>query len=245
MTSTYKEIHTRCLNLKDTERAQGAKRFFKTGKGEYGEGDLFYGISVPQSRKIAKEYYDLSLDQIEKLFKSKIHEERLIGIFILNQQYQKAIKLNDTLLQKNLYKKYFAWRSGVNNWDLVDSSAPYISGHYYFHHSTHSFSGDLLKLAKSKVLWDRRIAVLSMFYFIRQNNYKIPLQIIELRLFDDEDLMHKACGWMLREIGKNDKTQLVQFLEKHAATMPRTSLRYSIEKMSDKEKKYFMGLKNN
>lgn len=239
--SSYKKIHARCLKLNDKESAQGAMRFFKTGKGEYGEGDLFYGIKSPVLRKLSKEYKDLSLFEIEKCLQSKIHEERLLGLFILVLQYQQSSKLGDEKKHLEIYKLYFKNKAHVNNWDLVDLSAPHISGHFYFHYK----SSDLNKILNSKNLWDRRIAVLSTFYFIRQENFDLPLKVLEKRLYDKEDLMHKACGWMLREIGKKDKTQLVQFLEKHAATMPRTALRYAIEKMSEKEKKYFMGLKKN
>lgn len=215
-------------------------RFFKTSKGEYGEGDIFYGINTPTSKKIAKEFCDLDLDELTKLFQSPVHEERSIGISILGLQYADAIKANDEKSLKRLYKKFYSWKKSVNNWDLVDSSAPYISGHYYFHFEDR----DLFKLVKSKDLWDRRIAVVSCFYHIRQSAFDVPLKVIEARLYDKEDLMHKACGWMLREIGKRDVDLMRRFLKDHAHSMPRTALRYSIEKLSPIERKKWMDMKN-
>lgn len=233
---SYKIIHQKCLKLKDTTKALGASRFFKTGKGEYGEGDIFFGINVPDSKKIAKAHSDSEESEIEKLLHSKIHEERIIGLHILKLQYERAVKKEDLKNQKKLYQLFFALKSRVNNWDLVDSSAPYISGHFYFHHShTH-----LKSLSKSKSLWDRRIAVVSMFYFIRQNELSFSLKVISLHLADKEDLMHKACGWMLREIGKRDKKVLVDYLEKYSSHMARTTLRYAIEKFSKSEREYFL-----
>jgi 3-methyladenine DNA glycosylase AlkD len=233
---TYNKIHAECLKIGTVAKAESIKRFFKTKKGEYGGHDHFLGIDTPASRKISKPYLNLEMLEIKKLFKSKFHEERSIGIQILVAQYQAAIKAKDLSAQKKIYKKYFSWRHQVNNWDLVDSSAPSISGHYYFHHE----DVDLEVLRKSKSLWDRRIAVISMFYFIRQNSFAKPLKIIEGLLYEPEDLMHKACGWMLREIGKRKKSVLVSFLDHHSKHMPRTALRYAIEKMDDKERRHFL-----
>lgn len=233
---SYAEIHNRCLLIGNKEKAKGVARFFKTGKGEYGEGDIFIGINTPAVRALSKEFKDLDLREVKKLFDSEIHEERSIGIAILNRQYEKAVKSVDLKTQTRLYKKYFSWRKRVNNWDLVDSSAPYLSGHYYFHQD----DIDLYKLLKSSNLWERRMAILSCFYFIRQKSFDVPLEIIEERLFDKEDLMHKACGWMLREIGNRDLNLLRSFLKKHAAVMPRTSLRYSLEKLNPVERKRWM-----
>lgn len=237
---SYNEIHKRCLTIGTPEKAKGAARFFKTGKSEYGEGDIFLGINAPAVRALSLEFKDLGLNEIKKLFDSEIHEERSIGIAILSRQYAKVIKSGDFKTQTFLYNKFFSWRKRVNNWDLVDSSAPYLSGHYYFHHD----DKDLYKLLQSRHLWERRIAVLSCFYFIRQNSFDVPLRIIEERLFDKEDLMHKACGWMLREIGKRDLKVLRSFLKAHAGKMPRTALRYSIEKMAVGERKKWMNQKN-
>jgi len=237
---SFSEIHKRCLSSGNKVKAEGVARFFKTGKGQYGEGDIFVGLNASEMRSLAKEFKDLELVEIKKLFESAIHEERMIGISILTLQYEQAVKKGDEKLQNDLYKKYFSWRKGINNWDLVDSSAPSLSGHYYFHRD----DKDLYKLLKSKKLWERRIAVLSCFYFIRQKSFDVPLKIIEERLYDPEDLMHKACGWMLREIGKRDLKVLRTFLKDHAGQMPRTALRYSIEKMGADERKKWMNQKN-
>ncbi len=233
---TSSEIHRRCVLLMNKKKSPGAARFFKTGKGQYGEGDVFLGISVPTTRKIALEFKELSLLEIEKLFFSKFHEERLIGIHILKLQYLESVKRQDENQIKNLYRAFYNLRSGVNNWDLVDSSAPYISGHYFYHFS----EKDLRCLNQSGNLWERRIAVLSCFYYIKQEDFKVPLKIIKERLYDDEDLMHKACGWMLREIGKRNLSVLRKFLKIHSSLMPRTALRYAIEKMTKLERRHWM-----
>ena len=236
---SYKAIHQHCLQLKNDEKAEGSARFFKTGVGEYGEGDVFYGINVPQSKRLAKDHINLDQLNIEKLLHSKIHEERTIGVHILKLQYERAIKDENKKEQKKIYKLFFQLKARVNNWDLVDSSAPYICGHYYFHHS----KADLQGLSKSKSLWDRRIAVVSMFYFIRQSELDYSLEVISKHLGDTEDLMHKACGWMLREIGKKNEKVLVDYLEKNSNKMARTTLRYAIEKFSPNERSYFLSKK--
>ncbi len=233
---SYKAIHQHCLKLKNDERALGSARFFKTGVGEYGEGDVFFGINVPQSKRLAKDHIDLDQVNIKKLLHSKIHEERIIGVHILKLQYERAIKNKKSKEQKKIYKLFYQLKSRVNNWDLVDSSAPYISGHYYFHFT----KKDLTTLSESKSLWDRRIAVVSMFYFIRQNELHFALRVITNHLDDQEDLMHKASGWMLREVGKKDKNLLVNYLEKYSSQMSRTTLRYSIEKFNSRERSYFL-----
>lgn len=234
--SSYRVIHQKCLKLKNPTNALGASRFFKTKKGEYGEGDVFYGINVPDSKKIAKAHSDLEKFEIEKLLHSKIHEERIIGLHILKLQYEQAVKKEDQKSQKKIYLLFYALKSRVNNWDLVDSSAPYISGHFYYHYSRNH----LKSLSKSKSLWDRRIAVVSMFYFIRQLDLKFSLEVITKHLGDSEDLMHKACGWMLREVGKRDKKILVEYLKKYSNQMSRTTLRYAIEKFSSGERACFL-----
>lgn len=238
MNLSFQTIHQRCLELKDLKKILLVKRFFKSGPGEYGEGDIFFGINVPTTRKLALEFKELSQGEIKKLFLSPVHEERLIGIHILNGQFEMALKKNDIKLIEKLYKQYFSLRKRVNNWDLVDSSAPYITGKYFFHFN----SSDLYQILDSKNLWERRIAILSMFYYIKNGQFALPLTVLEKRLFDDEDLIHKACGWMLRELGKRDEQVLKNFLEKFASVMPRTTLRYAIEKFSAKDKKYFMNL---
>lgn len=237
---SLKKLQTICQKKYKKDYALAKKRFYKTGKGEYGEGDDFLGITVPDSRKLAKDFSHLSHDEIKSLLKSKFHEERFIALMILQTQYLKAVKSKETKLQEKIYRIYFSHRKYVNNWDLVDATAPYLSGHYYFEND----QIDVLKLVKAKSLWDRRIAVISMFYFIRQKDFQLPVEIITQRLYDKEDLMHKACGWMLREIGNRDQKALLRILDLHAHQMPRTALRYSIEKLSKDQKAFYMSQKN-
>ncbi len=234
------EVQKKLHSLKNDKKKSVLMKFFKTGKGEYGEGDLFLGITVPVLRKLSKEYCNLLYSEIKILLESKFHEERALGTFILVINYQKAVKNNDIKKQKEIFNFYLKNIKAFNNWDLVDLSAPYITGHYFFHVNVTKI--EVLK--KSSNLWKRRIAILSTFYFIRQNEFNLAIAIIGDRLYDNEDLIHKACGWMLREIGKRDKTELLKFLDKHAAKMPRTALRYSIEKLEKNKIKYYMNLKN-
>lgn len=215
-------------------RAQGSARFFKTGKGEYGEGDLFIGVSVPDVRKVAKSFGELSLAEIAKLVKSKIHEDRLLALLILTARYNED--------PPAIFRFYMKHLKFVNNWDLVDLSAPCISGPYLFDHPKERKR--LATLAKSKNLWERRVAMISTFYFIRQKRYQEPLQVAEWLLDDTHDLIHKAVGWMLRELGKRgDRAVLDRFLEKNAARLPRTALRYAIERHTPKERVKWMSKK--
>jgi 3-methyladenine DNA glycosylase AlkD len=205
-------------------RAKICRRFFKTGKGEYGEGDIFLGLTVPEQRTIAKNYQNLPLADLIKLLHSKIHEERFTALVLMVNLYQKG----DSTLKKQIYDAYLANSKWINNWDLVDTSTPQIVGDYLYN------SGDvraLNKLAKSNLLWDRRIAILATFTFIRNNNFKPTLKIAKTLLRDNHDLIHKAIGWMLREVGKKDLKVLKDFLDDHAHEMPRTALRYAIEKL--------------
>ncbi len=212
------------------------QNFFKTKKGQYGEGDIFIGVSVPNTRKIAGKYKDSELSVIEKLLGSKIHEERLLGVLILVKKYQKT---NDNKIFL-FYKKH---NKKINNWDLVDLSADKIIGHYYYNNINRM--PELYNLAKSNNLWEKRTSIVSTFYFIKNNNFKPTIIISESLLGDKHDLIHKAVGWMLREVGKRDKKTLVDFLKKHYKNMPRTMLRYSIEKFPEKERKdYLLGKVN-
>ena len=220
-------------SLSSTEKAKLAQRFFKTGKGEYGEGDQFLGITSPELRKLARQYQTLPITENAKRLKSKWHEVRAFALIVLVHQYQLA----DTKSQKKIYRHYIRHKKWINNWDLVDVSAPSLSGHYFYHTQDKQ---TLFQLAKSKRMWDRRIAVVSTLYHIRQNRFQEILQLSELLLTDQEDLMHKACGWMLREVGKRDQAILCKFLNKNAAKMPRTMLRYAIEKFSQVERQKFM-----
>ena len=216
--------------LADPKRAIIYSNFFKTGKGQYGEGDVFLGITVPEQRKLAKKYLDLELNEIKKLLSSKIHEYRLTALIILVEKYKKSQN------KKELYNFYLKNTKYINNWDLVDVTSHLVIGHYL-----HDKDKNILyKLAKSKNLWERRIAIISTFYFIRKNDFKTTLEISEILIKDKHDLIHKAVGWMLREIGKKDQKLEEEFLKKHYQIMPRTMLRYAIEKFDNNKKKLYM-----
>jgi len=206
-------------------RATANQRFFKTGPGEYGEGDRFLGTTLPDLRRLSVKYDALSLGELRSLLTSRWHEERLVALFILIRQYQRGSQA----ARNAIYKLYLGHTRYINNWDLVDSSAAAIVG-------AHLYERDralLHKLAQSRSIWERRIAVLASFYFIRKGEYEDTLTIAELLLRDEHDLIHKAVGWMLREIGKRDQAVEERFLKTHAARMPRTMLRYAIERFPE------------
>lgn len=218
-------VQTDLQKLSSPAKAKSSAWFFKTGKGQYGEGDVFIGVTVPEQRIVAKKYKDISLLEIEKLLKSSIHEHRLTGLLILAQKK----------LSKEIYDFYLAHTDCVNNWDLVDSSASYIVGEWLVDKNRNI----LYELARSKNLWERRIAIISTGVFIKNNDFTDTFAIAELLLHDTHDLIHKAVGWMLREAGKRDQDAEEEFLRKHYKTMPRTMLRYAIEKFSeDKRHEY-------
>lgn len=218
--------------LKKPEKAKIFLNFFKTGKGQYGEEDKFLGISVPEQRKVAKNYKSLPLSEIQKLLNSKIHEHRFTALEILVMQYEEMDHKN----KEKIVKFYLKNTKNINNWDLVDTSAPYILGNYLL-----GKERDILyKLAKSKNLWERRIAIVSTFAFIKEKDLKDTVKISEILLSDGHDLIQKAVGWMLREAGKKDLKTLLSFLDKHYKKMPRTMLRYSLEKLNPKQKKFYM-----
>jgi len=219
-------------NSANIEQAKNLQRFFKTGKGEYGEGDVFLGIKIPVLRGIIKNYYDLSLPKIQELLKSKIHEHRMSGIFILTHKYQKASDED----KANIFNFYLKNTKNINNWDLVDLSAPKISGSFLFDKDKKI----LYELVHSENLWERRIAILSTSYFISKNKFEDALAISELLLNDKHDLIHKAVGWMLREIGKKEQEVLENFLKQHYENIPRTTLRYAIEKFEENERKNWL-----
>ncbi len=229
------EISKRLRQMGDREDADFLQRFFKTGPGQYGEGDVFLGIRVPAVRELAKEYKELPHKEVLLLLKSPYHEVRLFALISLVNAFAKG----DETIQKKIYDLYLANTEYINNWDLVDLSAPKILGAYLFTKSRKP----LYQLAKSKSLWERRIAVLSTFYFIRNNQFDDSLQIAEILLKDKEDLIHKATGWMLREIGKRNTKIAEKFLQKHCRTMPRTMLRYAIERFSPAQRKRFLEAK--
>ncbi|WP_374028242.1 DNA alkylation repair protein [Bdellovibrio bacteriovorus] len=218
----------------DASRAVVLQRFFKTGKGEYAEGDVFLGLTVPQSRKIAKKYASaLSLKELDSLVKSANHEERLIALLILVSQFQEATEKEQT----RIFKLYIKNSKYVNNWDLVDTSAPAIVGGYLLNRDR----SVLRKLATSKNLWQRRIAMLATFHFVYNGESADTLKIAKLLLKDEHDLIHKAVGWMLREMGKRvSEEKLLKFLDQYAAKMPRTMLRYSLEKLPAETRRHYM-----
>ncbi len=210
------------------EKAKIMAGFFKTGKGQYGEGDIFLGVTVPDQRKIAKKYKDVNLKVIKELLSSKIHEERLTGLLILLEKYKKNKKEIFEFYSKNI--KY------VNNWDLVDLTSHNIIGDYILNKNK-----DLLyKLAKSKNLWKKRIAIVSTYKFIKNNKFQDTIKISEILINDKHDLIHKATGWMLREVGKRNLKLIETFLNKHHKKMPRTMLRYTIEKFENNKKLFYM-----
>lgn len=216
------ELRKTLKSLATPERAKASAWFFKTGPGQYGEGDKFVGVSVPDQRKVARQFKSLPLSQVEELLKSPIHEERLVALFILVDQYKKG----NEKIKKEIYEFYLANTSRINNWDLVDSSAGYILGDYLIAKPREV----LYRLAISKNLWERRIAIIATSAFLVKGQFKDTFEISELLLKDKEDLIHKAVGWMLREVGKRiSREELEKFLKTHYKTMPRTALRYSIE----------------
>ena len=229
------EISKRLQGMGNQEDARFLQGFFKTGPGQYGEGDIFLGIRVPAVRRLAREYKVLPFKEVLFLLKSPYHEIRLFALISLVNAFATA----DESAKNKIYEFYLANTRYINNWDLVDLSAPNIVGRYLFTKSRKP----LYKLAKSQNLWERRIAVLSTFYFIKNNQFDDSLQTVEILLKDKEDLIHKAAGWMLREIGKRDLETAELFLRKHCRTMPRTMLRYAIERFSPGQRKRFLEAK--
>lgn len=228
------ELHDHLLAYADPERAINSLRFFKTGPGQYGEGDKFLGVSVPDTRNVAKVGKNLSLQQIEELLHSQWHEDRLLALIILVNQF----KVAEPKQQKTIYDCYLANTTYINNWDLVDTSASNIVGRYLFAYPNET---TLKNLAESPLLWERRIAMIATLYFIVQGSSKECIEIATLLIDDTHDLMHKAVGWMLREMGKRvDANVLRDFLGQYAVTMPRTTLRYSIEHFSPEERKMWL-----
>lgn len=219
----------------DPKKAQGQARFFKTGKGEYGEGDKFLGVSVPTIRKVAKENSDLSFKELQKLIRSPFNDERSLALFILVEQFKKA----DEVEAEKIITFYLKHLLYVNNWNLVDGSAPYLLGEYLADKDRTL----LYQLAKSYNLWERRVAIVSTWGLIRKGDCKDALKISEMLLGDKHDLIHKACGWMLREVGKKDEKLLFKFLDAHAAKMPRTMLRYAIERLPEKQRQSYLSIK--
>ena len=225
-------IKSDLAQLSDPERAKNLSWFFKTGKGQYGEGDVFLGIPVPEQRKVAKKHVDLSLDDLQELLNSKIHEHRFTALVILISKYRKAEETG----KKEIFDFYLKNTENVSNWDLVDLSAPRIVGDYLLKKER----SILYKLAKSVSLWERRISILSTFTFIDKDDFEDALNISELLLHDEHDLIHKAVGWALREIGKKDQNVEERFLTNHYLHMPRIMLRYAIEKFDEAKRKNYL-----
>ena len=222
------------LSHKNTNKSEDLSHFFKTGVGQYGEGDKFLGIMVPQSRKIAIKYKDLSYDDISKFLENKYHEVRLIALLILVNKYKLT---KEEKVRKEIYNFYLKNTSRINNWDLVDLSAGYIMGNYLINKDRKI----LLKLAKSKNLWERRIAIISTFAFIYEGESEWTFKIVNILMEDKHNLIHKACGWMLREIDKRvSEKELTSFLGKNSNNMPRTMLRYAIERLPENKRQYYL-----
>jgi len=219
----------------DPYKAKILQRFFKTGPGEYAEGDIFIGINVPVLRALAKKYQNLPLDETTRLLRSRIHEERLLSLLILILKYRKA----DLMGKREIYRVYLKNSMHINNWDLVDVTAKQIVGDYLYDKDRRK----LYQLARSGSLWQRRIAVLSTFHFIGKGDHEDALKIARILLSDEHDLIHKAVGWMLREVGKCDIRAEENFLDKYHRRMPRTMLRYAIERFPEKKRQGYLRAK--
>jgi 3-methyladenine DNA glycosylase AlkD len=229
----YSKILKKLERLKNPKKAKDLTRFFKCGKGEYGEGDIFWGIMVPQQRQVAKKYFQVAdFSDIQKLLNSPVHEQRLTGLLILVLQFERA----DEKARGVIYNFYLKNTKRINNWDLVDLTAPRIVGGYLLNKDRKI----LYKLAKSKNLWERRISVLATFMFIREKDFMDAIKIAEILLYDKHDLIHKAVGWMLREIGKRNLKAEERFLQRHYRIMPRTMLRYAIEKFPEGKRRRYL-----
>ena len=227
-----KIIHNDLLQLANEQIAEHSQRFFKTGKGEYGEGDIFLGIRVPLLRRLVKKYGGISIAEVRKLLHSKFHEERLLAVLMLVQLF----KSGDESVQKQVYDLYLENTEYINNWDIVDISASNIVGAHLYEKD----KAPLYDLVQSKNLWERRISIISTFYFIRQNEFDDTLKLAKILLNDKEDLIHKAVGWMLREVGKREIEFEEEFLQEHYKIMPRTMLRYAIEKFTETSRKMYL-----
>ncbi len=232
MTARLKALLLKLKLAANPEKAKILSGFFKTGKGHYGEGDIFWGITVPIQRKIAKSYIDLSLTDIQYLLDSKIHEYRLMALIILITQFKKS----DNPAKEKIYKFYLKNYQNINNWDLVDISAPNIAGEWL----KDKPKDILYKLANGKNLWGKRIAIIATLNFIRNGYFDETFKISEMLINDKHDLIHKAIGWMLREVGKRDEKKEKDFLDKHCKQMARTTLRYAIERFTKKERKHYL-----
>ncbi len=227
-----KEVINALKTLATEERRKVNEWFFKTGKGEYGYGDIFLGVTMPDIRRIAKKFsQEISLQELTELIRNPIHEVRLCALIILVNKYKKENS-------DKIYQYYMDHLTAINNWDLVDSSAPYIVGDYLYKHPEKSKI--LIDFSHSENLWVRRISIVSTFTFIKNNEFNTTLKIAKLLLNDNHDLIHKALGWMLREIYKRDERIIKRFLRQNYAQIPRTTLRYAIERMDKEERLLYL-----
>lgn len=228
------DLEKRILKLADKKKAELLSRYFKTGKGQYGEGDIFLGLTVPSQREVAKDFCHLSFLDLQKFLNSKYHEFRLIALLILVKKFSKSSESE----RKKIVDFYLKNLKNINNWDLVDLSCHHILGVYLFDKNRKI----LYKLASSKHLWTKRVAVISTFYFIKNNDLDDVYKIAKMLINDKHDLMHKAVGWMLREAGKKDQARLEKFLLDNKEKIDRTTWRYAIERFDLKKRSYFMSL---
>jgi 3-methyladenine DNA glycosylase AlkD len=235
MNAQVRQIIKKLQALGNRDIAVHSQRFFKTGKGQYGEGDRFLGIRVPAIRKCVREYRTRSLEDILELLRSPFHEARLLALLILVAKFSAANR-SSSVDQEAVYRSYLNHTKYINNWDLVDCSAEHIVGAYLFSRDRKP----IYRLARSKSMWERRIGIVSTFHFIKRQDFSDILAVVELLLHDKEDLIHKAAGWMLREVGKRDPNAEKSFLAKHYRQMPRTMLRYAIEKFSAGERQAYL-----
>ena len=227
-----KALQTKLQALADPQKAAHAQRFFKTGPGEYGEGERFLGIRVPEIRRLARKYRDLDGNSRLRLLQSPLHEERLLALLLLVDGY----RWSDRAGREQIYRLYLANTRHINNWDLVDCSAEHIVGAHLRGHS----HDPLFQLAQSPLLWERRIAIMASFHFIKRGRFDTTLDLAERLLQDPHDLIHKAVGWMLREVGKRNLELEARFLQEHYRLMPRTMLRYAIERFPEDLRKKFL-----
>jgi 3-methyladenine DNA glycosylase AlkD len=225
-------IQQELATLADPERAAQLQRYFKTGPGEYGEGDRFRGIRVPMLRKLARKYRDTPVEQALQLLRDPYHEDRMVALLILIHAFARG----DEAARRRVYESYLGHTAYINNWDLVDTSAEHIVGAYLWDRDR----APLYDLARSELLWERRIAIMATFHFIKRGEFDDTLHLAEALLQDPENLIHKAVGWMLREIGERDKAVEERFLQKHYRDMPRTMLRYAIEKFPQEERQAYL-----
>jgi len=220
-------------SVADASRAATSQRFFKTGPGEYGEGDIFIGATVPQVRQWSRAFQELPPAEVKNLLRSDVHEERLLALLIWVRQYQRG----DANVRQRIFKDYTTHFKWINNWDLIDVTAPHIAGAHLLKQDTRPM---LYEWAASKDLWPRRISIMSTFHFIQHNDFADTLRIARILLEDEHDLIHKAVGWMLREVGKRDRATEEAFLKKHYKRMPRTMLRYAIEHFEETHRQAYL-----